>query len=346
MSLEIYTTVKSIKDSENKKIYLVKSEVDQLFYIHRILKDYNLIIYKILQNIHSIYIPTIYEIVEIDGELHIIEEYINAPTLEQCLLNREINYIEKEKIINQICDAVILLHERHIIHRDIKPENIFYNNDHIILFDFDISRIFQPTQDKDTVILGSVGYAAPEQFGFKQTDERTDIYALGVLINVIYTSKLPNEFLYQGDIKKIIEKSTHIDPNQRYLSVNELKKALEKKEKESWIIPGFRQGKLLNKIIACIGYIMLLLFIASLKVEGVKSWSIEDLGYKLLYIIMFGTIVIFLTNYRNINRYSIFHNSQYKVIRYLGILISMIIAVFVCLLVGSFIMASIETVCS
>ena len=89
--------------------------------------------------------------------------------------------------MHQLCECLDTLHTLNppIIHRDIKPENIIYHDNKVTLLDFGIARFLDSKKSKDTLILGSVGYAAPEQFGFHQSDARTDLYAVGVLCNEI-----------------------------------------------------------------------------------------------------------------------------------------------------------------
>ena len=114
-----------------------------------------------------------------------------------------------------------------IIHRDIKPENIFYDGKQVYLFDFDIARNYIENQKRDTTVLGSQGYAVPEQFGFYQTDIRNDIYSLGVLYHVLLTNKLPRDYDLQGIEKRIIDKMIAIDPQGRYQDVKEIIKDLD-----------------------------------------------------------------------------------------------------------------------
>jgi serine/threonine protein kinase len=89
--------------------------------------------------------------------------------------------------MHQLCECLDSLHKLNppIIHRDIKPENIIYHNNKVTLLDFGIARFLDSKKSKDTLILGSVGYAAPEQFGFQQSNPQTDIYALGKLMNYL-----------------------------------------------------------------------------------------------------------------------------------------------------------------
>ncbi len=79
-----------------------------------------------------------------------------------------------------------------IVHRDIKPDNIIICDDNNVkIIDFDISKIYKSNQRSDTQTLGTVGFAAPEQFGMQQSDARTDLYSLAVLLNVFLTGEQP-----------------------------------------------------------------------------------------------------------------------------------------------------------
>jgi tRNA A-37 threonylcarbamoyl transferase component Bud32 len=316
MSLEIYSKVKVYKESKNKCIYLVKNEIDGLLYIQRELKISNKEVYNTLKDIHSLYIPEIYELIEEDNKLIVIEEYINYETLEQCIMNNEIKEEEKEQIITQLCEALEILHNHKIIHRDIKPANIFYNHKHIVLFDFDISRIYDENQEKDTTILGSVGYAAPEQFGFTQSDERTDIYALGIIIKQLY-----------GETD-IVKKATQIDPNKRYQNVNELKNAILNNN-ESWAIPGFRSHKLSHIIISTFFYIFVIYGVFSTETEEYEPHSLAEFINNIELIIFIFMIVAFIANYRNIKKYSLFKNNNNKIVRIIGQLLTLFIILFI-----------------
>ena len=95
-----------------------------------------------------------------------------------------------------------------------------------ILIDFDASRIFKSNTNQDTQILGTTGYAAPEQYGIAQTDERADIYSLGVLLNIMLTGKHPSKELASGRLGRIVQKCTMVNPEKRYKSVLYLMEAL------------------------------------------------------------------------------------------------------------------------
>ena len=95
----------------------------------------------------------------------------------------------------------------------------------VVLIDFNASRKESPA-GKDTVIMGTVGYASPEQLGLSQTDARTDIYAAGVLLNVMLTGKHPSESFAKGRVGRIVRKCTAINPDDRYQSADKLALAL------------------------------------------------------------------------------------------------------------------------
>ena len=140
-------------------------------------------LYGILKAAAIPHLPEIYRLVKFNKKLFVVEEYIAGRTLEE-ILKYEKNFDEKNtaNITRQICQSLKILHGYKIIHRDIKPSNIMLTRDGFIrLIDFGISRIAKDDSDTDTNFLGTRGYAPPEQYGFGQTDARSDIYSLGVL---------------------------------------------------------------------------------------------------------------------------------------------------------------------
>ena len=125
-----------------------------------------------------------------------------------------------------MCDALTALHDRGIIHRDVKPENVIVEKSgRVVLIDFNASRI-KSDASKDTVIMGTIGYASPEQLGLAKTDARTDIYAVGVLYNVMLTGMHPSVTIASGRAGRIVRKCTAVNPNERYQSAAELWSAL------------------------------------------------------------------------------------------------------------------------
>ena len=142
-----------------------------------------------------------------------VREYIEGQTLDEYAFLNDLSENEIKKICVKICDILGTLHHRKnpIIHRDIKPQNIIIRPDGgVALIDFDIAREYQSGSDTDTIFIGTVAYAPPEQYGFSQTDARTDIYSLGILLRFLLTGSTrenKNIKVYRP-LEKIIEKST------------------------------------------------------------------------------------------------------------------------------------------
>ena len=135
-------------------------------------------------------------------------------------------YSGAKKVLKSVCNALHILHERNLVHRDVKPENVIITKTgRVVLIDFNASRKIS-TASKDTVIMGTVGYVSPEQLGLSQSDARTDIYATGILLNVMMTGKHPTEKLAHGKVGRIVQKCTSVSPDERYQTVEKLMRAL------------------------------------------------------------------------------------------------------------------------
>ena len=133
---------------------------------------------------------------------------------------------EAREILRQLCQALWTLHGMNIVHRDIKPENIMLEGKRAVLIDFDAARCYKSGCGTDTQVLGTTGYASPEQYGFSQTDGRTDIYALGVVLNIMLTGQHPSSKLAPGRLGRIVQHCTMMAPEKRYQSVRHLLRAL------------------------------------------------------------------------------------------------------------------------
>lgn len=169
---------------------------------------------EIIKTIDS---PYIARLVDYD-ENSVTYEYVEGTPLNGIRLSPDKVY----SVFCELCDGLAALHNAGIIHRDIKPSNIILcDNGHIKIIDFDTARIKKTTADKDTTHLGTDGFAPPEQFGFSQTDERSDIYASGVTMQILL------EDAYQHSrYRRVIEKCIKFNPEERYSSVKAVKQAL------------------------------------------------------------------------------------------------------------------------
>ena len=178
--------------------------------------------YEILCGIRCENLPETYDAITLDDGQIVLEEYIDGITAADVMQAGKYRYWGAKKVLLGVCNALTVLHDRGIIHRDVKPENVMVDGSgRVVLIDFNASRK-ESAASKDTKIMGTVGYAAPEQLGLSQTDARTDIYAAGVLLNVMLTGKHPTEAFARGCAGRIIRKCTALNPNDRYQSAKEL----------------------------------------------------------------------------------------------------------------------------
>lgn len=210
--------------------------------------------YGELKNITHPCLPHIFYALEDEGKTYVIEEYISGRTLKECLEGKLIFSAEQqEQMAHQLCSVLELLHGKGILHRDIKPSNIIVMHDlqQVKLIDFGIGRSFNGEAEKetqDTCIMGTPGYAPPEQYGFSTTDQRSDIYALGKTLLELQTSDSNPKFI------KVLQRCVEFDPAQRYQNAHELAKALAGQKKLS------KQAALsgLAVVLLCLmGYIVL-----------------------------------------------------------------------------------------
>lgn len=211
-----YEEIKLLKQSEKSTVYLMREQNGEQLFIRKELKGRHLV-YSELQNLTHPYLPRLYEVVLSNDSTTVIEEYIEGSAVGSTELSgRQFLSIAKE-----LCDVLNFLHGKGIIHRDIKPSNIILAKDgHIRLIDFDAARMPKEDLEQDTIKLGTRGYAPPEQYGFAQTDERADIYAMGVTLEQILGEKAG-----KPRYKKILSKCTNLDPDKRYQSVRQVRSA-------------------------------------------------------------------------------------------------------------------------
>ena len=182
--------------------------------------------YSKLQKIRCENLPEIYEVVELEDGQIVLEEYINGITTAQVMEAGKYHTAGARKVLLGVCDALTVLHRLGIIHRDVKPENVMIEETgRVVLIDLNASRM-ESGANKDTVIMGTVGYASPEQLGLSQSDARTDIYAAGVLYNVLLTGQHPSVTLASGKVGHIVRKCTAVNPKERYQTAGDLWNAL------------------------------------------------------------------------------------------------------------------------
>ena len=228
----------------------------------------------ILKKLNHPNLPSIIDVIDQDDSFIIIMDYIQGNSLNRAL--EEFGAQPQELVIDwakQLCDVLGYLHSRTpaIIYRDMKPANVMLKPDgNVMLIDFGTAREYKEKNLADTTCLGTVGYAAPEQFGgMGQTDARTDIYCLGATLYHLVTGMNPCEPPYEikpirqinptlsSGLERIIQKCTQRNPEDRYQSCAELMYALEHYE-EIDDLHRKKQKKQLGKFI--ISVVMTIIF--------------------------------------------------------------------------------------
>lgn len=254
-----------------KKLYITKSILPE-----------DLGYYQIISGIRHPNLANIDFIMPCGGGYRVVREFISGDCLSD-IIEGGTTYPEEKaaRMIYELCCGLSALHECNIVHRDINPNNIIITTDgHVKIIDYGIARLYKKNQSKDTVNVGTPGYAAPEQYGFSQSDNRTDIYSIGVLMNVLICSRIPVEQTVGGTAGRIIRKCIQIDAQQRYPNVIALMRDIERKmgiirseesnypsdrlaDKIMRNIPGIRTGKIYFMLPALIWYALVVLIIIS-----------------------------------------------------------------------------------
>ena len=234
LKLSQYEEVECIGDRGN--VILVRDRENQALYVKKILTFYDYDIYQFLKDHPIEFMPKIFGLYEGKDILIVIEEYVRGKTLEEILEAGPISENSAITIAQKICKILDCLHglDMPIVHRDIKASNIIVTqDDEIWLLDMNVAKIYDPDQRHDTWFMGTWLYAAPEQvgYGLKASSPKTDIYALGILMNVMVTGKFPNDEQAKGELWDIIQKCISLNSDDRY-TAKELEETLMKVGKD------------------------------------------------------------------------------------------------------------------
>ena len=182
------------------------------------------------------HVPSIVVCANLGTERVVVMEYVAGETLDAYIARCGAGLETLARVLPGIADAVEELHRAFrppIVHRDLKPSNIIVGPQGIVLVDFGIARQYRLGSMADTERFGTRGYAPPEQFGFGQTDVRSDVYALGMIAHVCLTGTLPTDGSASAcmasepsPLAQVLDRATAFDPDARYQTVAQFKAAL------------------------------------------------------------------------------------------------------------------------
>ena len=220
-----YDTLRVLKQSPRGTVSVVRHKKSGTRYVFRRYSGSGEV-YRRLLPVLCPHLPQIMEAAEQDGQTAVLEEYVQGDTLAELLMGTRLTEREARQVTMQLCQALHVLHSMGAVHRDVKPENVILRGSDAVLIDFDAARIYKDESESDTQVLGTTGFAAPEQYGIFQSDERADIFSLGVLLNIMLTGKHPSREMAAGKMGRIVRKCTMTAPEQRYQSARALMEVL------------------------------------------------------------------------------------------------------------------------
>ena len=361
LSISYYKVITPINESH--KVYLVRHQESGRFYVKKILDVYSADVYRDLQEHPIPGLPRIIDSCEDNGSLIIIEEFISGLTLRDKIDFTSTKPCDFETInicdvltIEQIghyminlCEILERLHSHNppLVHRDLKPSNIMITScDNVVLLDFNAARFYTGIdgRESDTKLLGTKGYAAPEQYGFGESSPQTDIFSVGKIIQecvnalTSQNSGSENSSLKENVFSDVIQRCTQMDPSRRYPSARALKEALLNCLGQSsrpdiqgpvinpYLPPGFRTLNPWKMIIASVVYIFIFQISLTLTIQNSSGTELWIERFLVLFLALMNVAIG--SNYLNIQQFLPFHDSRSRGMQVVGVLLTMAISTF------------------
>ena len=248
-----------------------------------------------------------------------------------------------------LCEILERLHSHNppLVHRDLKPSNIIITScDNVVLLDFNAARFYTGIdgRESDTKLLGTKGYAAPEQYGFGESSPQTDIFSVGKIIQecvnalTSQNSGSENSSLKENVFSDVIQRCTQMDPSRRYPSARALKEALLNclgKSSRSdiqgpvinpYLPPGFRTLNPWKMIIASVVYIFIFQISLTLTIQNSSGTELWIERFLVLFLALMNVAIG--SNYLNIQQFLPFHDSRSRGMQVVGVLLTMAISTF------------------
>ena len=226
-------TIKIKRKSDGERFIMRCSSPESLYAEHE---------YEVLSSLDSSGIPKAQGLYRNDNVSCMVREYVAGVPLDEYVLEHEMTQDDITKLCVRLCDILTYIHTRTkpVIHRDIKPQNIIITNSgEPVLVDFGDARHYSSDSMGDTEIVGTSFYAPPEQYGFAQTDTRSDIYSFGILMRWLLTGSVTENdriTVRSKRLEKAISKCVAFSPNDRYPSAERLKKDIIAAENNKFTI--------------------------------------------------------------------------------------------------------------
>ena len=225
-----YDLLECLSHRQNKETFLVRSRSDGRLCVAKCYEKKaadRSASYDILSGLKHPGIPVFLDHFENEAMICFVREFVDGIPLDRYAAENVLSRDEVISICLKLADILSYLHKQEppVIHRDIKPENVIIREGgELALIDFDTARTFKESEEHDTVFFGTMGYAPPEQYGFSQTDKRSDIYSFGVLLRFLLTNSVrPNDNVrVYRPLQKIIDRCTAFAPGERYDDIDEV----------------------------------------------------------------------------------------------------------------------------
>lgn len=194
-------------------------------------------VWSVLADCDCARLPQVEATYKTPDEFVVVYDFVPGDTLEALVKQAgPLDAAQAVSLALDICEAAGALHAQGVVHRDITPKNVVASSDGAHLIDLGIARLYAEGATGDTNALGTWGFAAPEQYGFKQTDARSDVYSIGCMLGYLLTGVMPDEDAYHdaladesavpAHLRAVVERATNMEPSARYQSAMDLAAAL------------------------------------------------------------------------------------------------------------------------